>query len=461
MAEPIISVSGLRGIIGTELTPATIVRYISAFCTTLPPGPVVVSRDGRESGLMLKDAVISTLLGHGKTILDADVTATPTVGVLVRTLSATAGIQITASHNPRAYNGIKLFNQQGRVIPQGPGMLVRDAYLENKTAWKTIDEIGDYTAIESPHEGHLQRLCKIVDVEAIRRRKFKVLLDSNHGSGSGLGKALLERLGCELTVLGGLPNGQFAHAPEPIAQNLAGVADTVRSGGYDVGFCQDPDADRLAIIDASGNYIGEEYTAVLCMLNALEKRQLFLDKNPSVQIAGDLVINCASSSLSQHLAEKFGVRLFRSKVGEANVVDTMIQQQALYGGEGSGGPIDPRIGWVRDSFVAMASTLDLLARRQQSVADVVAELPKLSMVKDKIELGSLSPDTTVAAIQSQMSAPQVSTLDGLRLDWPDAWLLVRGSNTEPIIRFICEAESTARANALIEQAKAIVASQST
>jgi phosphomannomutase len=456
MSEPIISVSGLRGIIGTELTPATVVRYISAFCSTLPAGPVVVSRDGRESGMMLKHAAISTLLGHGKSILDADVTATPTVGVLVRALSATAGIQITASHNPRAYNGIKLFDQEGRVIPQVPGVAVRDAYLENRTAWKSIDGLGQYTAIENPHEGHLQKLCKIVDIEKIRRRKFKVLLDSNHGSGSTLGTILLERLGCEVTVLGATPDGQFAHPPEPVAQNLISVSEMVRQGSYDVGFCQDPDADRLAIIDANGHYIGEEFTAVLCMLNALEMRQNLLMNDANAKIPSDLVINCASSSMSQWLAGKFGVKLFRTKVGEANVVDAMINQRALYGGEGSGGPIDPRIGWVRDSFVGMASVLDLLARRGQGVSDIVNELPQMFMVKDKIELGDLSADHAVAAIQSRMAAPQISTLDGLRLDWPDAWLLIRGSNTEPIIRFICEAESLDRANELIDQAKKIV-----
>ncbi len=457
MAEPIISVSGLRGIIGSELTPSTVVRYVAAFCTTLPPGPIVISRDGRESGMMLKHAAIATLLAHGKTVLDADVTATPTVGVLVRSLAATAGIQITASHNPRPYNGIKLFNSDGRVIPQEPGMAVRDAYLANASNWKSVSELGLYETITEPHQGHLESLCKIVDLVAIRKRRFKVLLDSNHGSGAGLGRILLERLGCEVTVLGEEPNGQFAHPPEPILANLQSIAERVKSEAYDVGFCQDPDADRLAIIDNNGHYIGEEYTAVLCMLNALEHRQSYVQETGRNNVASSLVINCASSSMAQKLAERFNVQLFRTKVGEANVVDGMKQHTALYGGEGSGGPIDPRIGWVRDSFVGMASMLDLMARRDQSVSDIVSELPSFCMIKDKIDLGDISAISAAEAIRANLSAPETSTLDGLRLDWPDAWLLVRGSNTEPIIRFICEAESEARAQSLVDQAKAIVA----
>ncbi len=456
MSEPIISVSGLRGIIGSELTPSTVIRYISAFCSMLPPGPVVISRDGRESGMMLKQAAISTLIGHGKTVLDADVAATPTAALLVRMLSATAGIQITASHNPRAYNGIKLFNHEGRVIPQDAGVLVRDAYLQNKSAWKSIDGLGICESIQDPHQGHLDKIWKIVDGFRIGKRRFRVLLDSNHGSGAALGRLLLDRLNCDFTILGEEPTGKFKHPPEPLADNLQTISELVKKESYDIAFCQDPDADRLAIIDHQGNYIGEEYTAVLCMLNALEYRQSMISRNEKIVMPSALVTNCASSSMSEKLAERFGVSLHRTKVGEANVVDGMIEHQALYGGEGSGGPIDPRIGWVRDSFVGIASVLDLMARREQSIAEIVADLPKMVMIKDKIELGSISAQKAADAIQANLVAPSSSTLDGLRLDWPDAWLLVRGSNTEPIIRFICEAESKDRALALIDSAKSIV-----
>ncbi len=457
MAEPIISVSGLRGVIGSELSPATVVRYIAAYCTQLPSGPIVISRDGRESGMMLKHAAIATLLAHGKTVLDADVAATPTVGILVRTLSAMGGIQLTASHNPREYNGIKLFNSDGRIINHEAGNAVREAYIKSSADWKPIDAIGQLCMIDAPHEGHLQKILKVVNPYAIQSCKFRVLLDSNHGSGAALGRLLLERLGCEVTVLGEEADGKFEHPPEPIESNLASVAELVREGQFDIGFCQDPDADRLAIIDANGVYIGEEYSSVLCMLNALEQRAKYLEEHPdSKKTPSSLVINCASSSMSQKLAERFGVTLFRTKVGEANVVDGMIEHRALFGGEGSGGPIDPRIGWVRDSFVGMASVLDLMARRKQSIDKIVEELPRFSMIKDKIALQNLNVLQATDAIAKQMDADSVSTLDGLRLDWPNAWLLVRGSNTEPIVRFICEAEDESTAKALVARAKAIV-----
>ncbi len=460
MAEPIISVSGLRGVIGSELTPEVVMRYVAAFCTKLSPGPIILSRDGRESGLMLKAAVVATLIGHGKTVLDADIAATPTVGVLVRKLSAAGAIQLTASHNPRQYNGIKLFNRQGRVIGPDEGNAVRDAYVNGKNDWKPINQLGMVDTIELPHEGHINDIVKTVQTKAIRHRGFKVLLDSNHGSGSLMGRTLLESLGCEVTIIGESPDGKFEHSPEPTESNLQQIAAQVSRDSFDVAFCQDPDADRLAIIDANGRYIGEEYTAVLCMLNAMEIRQTANQQNPIPSNAPKLalVTNCASSTLNQDIADRFGATLWRTKVGEANVIDAMIEHSAVYGGEGSGGPIDPRIGWVRDSFVGMAATLDLMARREQPLSEIVDELPSYAMIKDKIELANVDVQVATRELHAKLSAPQVSTLDGLRLDWPDAWLLVRGSNTEPIVRLICEATTADAARTLIDRAKQIVAS---
>ncbi len=446
MPEPIISVSGLRGIIGSELTPLIATRYIAAFCSTLPRGVVVIGRDGRTSGPMLSQAISATLMGHGMNVLDADVISTPSLGVLVRAQQAVAGIQISASHNPPAYNGIKLFNQQGRVIPAANGTQVLTAYKSQQSRWESTEHVGTYNRAVDPHRPHFDSVLETVDQDRNKHRQFRVLLDSNHGAGALLGRSLLEKLGCHLTILGEQPTGRFAHAPEPLAPNLVTVSEAVKQGGFDIGFCQDPDADRLAVIDEKGRYIGEEFTSVLCVYHRLEEKP------------GPVVTNCASSSMTAWLAKKYDVPFRRSKVGEANVVDKMLSISAIYGGEGSGGPIDPRVGYVRDSFVGMAQILDLMAAQNLPISQIVAKLPQWAMIKDKMQFSDEQLKESIDVLQRSLQAPVVETEDGVRLDWPDRWLLLRGSNTEPIVRLIAEAPSEADAKELIDRAKSILAS---
>lgn len=444
MSEPIISISGLRGIVGSELTPETAVRFTSAFCTQAPDGPLVIARDGRKSGSMLCDAIAATITGHGRDCLDLDVASTPTVGAFVRAEKAMGAIQVSASHNPPAYNGMKLFSPEGRVLPSEPGTKVLQAYQNRLSAWKSTEFVGRRIRVADPHAFHLDLVLRTVDVDAIHRNHFRVLLDSNHGAGSLLGKRLLEALGCEVCILGDSPDGNFAHPPEPLAENLGAVSPLVADGKFDIGFCQDPDADRLAIIDDHGHFIGEEYTAVLCMMRALMTQK------------GPLVTNCASSNMTRWLAKQHHVAFHLSKVGEANVVDVMQQHHAIYGGEGSGGPIDPRVGYIRDSFVGIAQVLDLMATTQNSISQLVARLPKLIMIKDKMTLSKEKLNDSITRLQALMGAESISHQDGVRMDWDDAWLLLRGSNTEPIVRLIAEAKSEQRARSLIDQAKALI-----
>ncbi len=446
MPEPIISISGLRGVVGSELTPVVAARYVAAFCCQLPAGPIAVSRDGRESGSMLIDAIAAAILGHGRNCLDLGVASTPSLGTYIGKVGAAGGIQVSASHNPPQYNGMKLLNHEGRVIPAEPGQGVLRGYQESRTDWKPFDGIGIRVPVANHWEHHLELVLGTVDVEAIRKRRFGVLLDSNHGAGSLLGRPLLEALQCEVDFVGESPDGKFEHPPEPIAQNLESVADRVSSGKFDVGFCQDPDADRLAIIDERGTYIGEEYTAVLCAQRALMSR------------LGPIVTNCASSRMTQWLAETHGVPSHLSKVGEANVVDLMLQTGAIYGGEGSGGPIDPRVGLIRDSFVGIAQVLDLMCATQQTVSQLVESLPRMTMIKDKMGLSKDRLQASAAKLASTLEADSVRTDDGIRLDWADSWLLLRGSNTEPIVRIIAEAVEESRAKWLIAQAKETIAS---
>jgi phosphomannomutase len=437
MSEPIISVSGLRGIVGDSLTPEVAVRYVAAFASQLPPGPVVVARDGRPTGKMLAAAVHSALVASGRTVLGAGIAATPTVGVLVKTRNAAGGVQISASHNPPPYNGLKLFGGDGRVIPAGSGRDVLAAYRAGRTAWSAFDQIGRIEAIEDTTAEHLRLLMATIDAQAIRSHKFRVLLDSNAGAGSILGKRLLEMLGCQVTLLAGEPTGHFEHPPEPTSENLHSVCKKVVAARCQVGFCQDPDADRLAIIDENGRYLGEEYTLALCLDHVLSRRTGFQPVQPLAQRAG-IVTNCATSRMAQDLAKKYNVPFFRSAVGEANVVDEMLAREAVFGGEGNGGPIDPRVVLVRDSFVGMAQVLSAMAARQLPVSKLADELPRYEIRKTTVKLAPEKLPAAFNALEKDFADAAPDRLDGLRLDWPDRWLIVRGSNTEPIVRVIAE-----------------------
>ena len=446
MSELIISVSGLRGIIGETLTPEVATRFVAAFATKLPAGPIVIGRDGRNSGPMLSRAITAALTASGRDIIDADVVATPTIGVLVRELNAAGAVQISASHNPPPYNGIKLFGPAGRVLDAVTGSAIRDAYFAEQADWAPFDQLGSIANCEDPHLAHLEKVLATVDVAAIARAKHRVLLDSNHGAGGLLGKRLLEKLGCDVVLLGEVPDGQFAHVPEPTAENLQGVAEIVRANGCGVGFCQDPDADRLALVDGAGRYIGEEYTLALCVQRAMAHSET----------RGPIVINGATSGMSESLAQQAGVVSFRSAVGEANVADMMIAQQATYGGEGNGGPIDPRVGYVRDSFVGMAQVLDLMTSSGKSLAELANALPEFHIVKSVAQItGDQLPALLDALIHAHPEA-NATTGDGLRLAWQDKWLLVRGSNTEPIVRLIAEAQTHAEAQDLCDRAAALI-----
>ncbi|WP_428308718.1 phosphoglucosamine mutase [Lacipirellula sp.] len=444
-AELIISVSGLRGIVDETLTDDVARRYAAAFAAELPAGAVVIGRDGRASGARFARVIGETLasLGDGREVIDAGAAATPTVGVLVRDLRAAGGVQISASHNPPEYNGIKLFSSAGRVIPAAAGQRVLDRYRAVAAGQRPA---GATTATVSPlpntTSAHLQLIEQICDVARIRSKRFRVLLDANHGSGSVLGKVLLEHLGCETIILGPTPDGAFAHTPEPTEANLAGVLKDVVERRAAIGFCQDPDADRLAIIDERGRYIGEEKTPALCVDHVLRSG-----------LRGPIVTNCSTSRMSEDLAAKYGVPFFRSKVGEANVVDKMLEVGALLGAEGNGGIIDPRVGLVRDSFVGMALVLDAMAARDLPVSTLADELPAYAIHKSTIAVPNAAIPAALEKLATVFPNATADRLDGLRLDWPNgAWLLVRPSNTEPIVRAIAEAPTIEEARELCERA---------
>jgi phosphomannomutase len=452
----ILSISGLRGVIGDGLDPQFLVEFAMAIGTLADGGSVVLSRDGRSTGEMVRHAVISGLIATGCKVLDAGIATTPTCGVLVRHHHAAAGLQITASHNPIQWNGLKPFSRAGAVLNAAQGEeLLR---ILNDKSFRLVgwEKLGSVEVLDNAAAPHIERVLSLVDVPAIRSRRFKVVLDCNHGSGGVATPQLLNALGCEVTVLGGTPDGCFEHVPEPIAANLTGLCDVVKQLGADVGFAQDPDADRLAIVDETGRYIGEELTLALCADFVLATRK------------GPFVVNGSTSRVTADIAAKHGCPFFRSHVGEANVVTKMNDVGAVFGGEGNGGVIDPQVGFVRDSFASMAYVLNGLTRGSEVAGTLrvpansvrlsawADSLPQYTIVKDKLECPRERVGAACTALQSAFGDATAQDGDGLRLDWPDRWVQVRASNTEPIIRVIAEAPSNEAAHSLCSQAVAIV-----
>lgn len=436
----IASISGLRGIVGNGLDPATAVEFAAAYASGCGPGPIVVGHDGRASAPVFVHAVLAGVTATGRDALLAGPVATPTMGRLIRDLGASGAIQISASHNPPEYNGLKFFQPEGMVLGPEAGRAILVRVGRREFAWAAWDALGRVQELPGPDANHLQSILNVVDVERIRSRSFGVVLDSCHGAGGRLGASLLSSLGCRASVVGAEPDGRYDHPPEPTESNLRNLTERVRQEGVHVGFAQDPDADRLAIVDENGRYIGEELTLALAV-----KRRL-------AQAQGPVVINLSTSRVIEDVAREHGCPLHRTPVGEIHVVEKMREVGAVLGGEGNGGVIDPRIGFVRDSFVAMALVLDLMAETGRSLSSLVDELPRYAMIKSRYPVGRDSPPTEEVFDRIALSFPgaQADRRDGLRLDWSDGWLHIRASNTEPLVRVIAEARDEARARELVD-----------
>ncbi len=447
MAVPsdlIVSVSGVRGIVGAGLTPEVVARFAAAFGSTVAGKRVVLSRDGRPSGEMLRHAVLAGLFGAGCTVDDIGIVPTPTCGFAVRQLSAAGGIQITASHNPAPWNGLKMFGHDGAVLPADAGAVIRGLYESGAFARSTWDGIGSVSVPPDTGTDHLRAVLDTISVAAVAGQRFRVFLDANAGAGGPLGTRLLSDLGCDTIQYACEPTGEFAHEPEPIPANLGDVAPWVKQHECAIGFVLDPDSDRLALIDETGTCVSEECTLALAVKYHLRQRP------------GAVVVNMSTSRMNEDIASAAGCSFFRSAVGEANVVSLMRGTNAVIGGEGNGGVIDPRVGWVRDPFVGMAFVLSLMAEERKPISQLVAELPRYAMLKTKFAVPREKLAGAFAALEARWADVRINRDDGLRIDGPDWWLHVRGSNTEPVVRVIAEAPTSARAEALCAAARAIV-----
>ncbi len=393
----------------------------------------------------MRDAVVEMLTRCGCSVIDLGVVTTPGTALMVRKHRAAGGLVITASHNPGQWNGLKVLTPEGVAPPLEEARQIWAVRDSGEFNFVSAHQFGQVTEDSTTHEKHVAAVLDLVDSDGIAGRKFKVVLDSVNGAGCAAGRTLLETLGCKVAHLNGEPTGDFAHPPEPLAENLSELCERVRREDADIGFAQDPDGDRSAIVDENGTYIGEEYTL------ALAAKYMFA-KHP-----GPAAANLSTSRMIDDLAKQAGgpCVVHRTAVGEANVVAGMNRHNCVLGGEGNGGVIDPRVVPVRDSLVAMALVLQLLADEQQPISRIVAAMPHYTMIKQKFECSKEKVAMVLEAVKSRFAHERINDLDGIRIDWTDGWVHVRGSNTEPIIRIIAEATHRQTAESLVHRIRQI------
>lgn len=443
------SISGIRGTIGGKvddnLTPIDIVKFTSAFGYWLQKTEnrknltLVIGRDARISGKMVNSLVTATLQGLGINVIDLGLSTTPTVEVMVPELNTDGGIILTASHNPKQWNALKLLNRKGEFISGEDGTEVLKIAETADFNFAEVDELGTYTTQEDGFDIHIQKILDLpmVDAEAIKQKKFKIVVDAVNSTGGIAVPMLLEKLGCEVVELYCEPNGHFPHNPEPLKEHLGDICELVKSEKADMGIVVDPDVDRLALVDENGDLFGEEYTLVAVA-------DYILKNKPGVAVS-----NLSSSRALRDVATRHESTYFASAVGEVNVVNLMKEKNAVIGGEGNGGIIYPELHYGRDSLVGIALFLSHLALENKTVSELRASYPDYFMDKKKIEL---TPDIDVDGILTKMKDlypnDEVSTVDGVKIDFKENWVHLRKSNTEPIIRIYTEAFSQTEADGL-------------
>jgi phosphomannomutase len=448
-----IGVSGLRGTVGATLSPIVINQMASAFAAWLKQSPpvngthhrVVLGRDSRPSGTWVVSSIISALVASGIEVIDLDIVSTPGVAMMVKHLSADAGIVATASHNPIQWNGLKFLSSNSVALPPAQADQLISLYNKSATSYVPVQQLIPPKKNTETHAYHVKRVLDYVDTLGISTKRFKVVLDSVNGAGCVSAATLLSKLGCQLIHIHNTPNGLFPHEPEPTAANLTGLADEVKRQHAHVGFAQDPDADRLAIVDELGHYIGEEYSLALCARYILSKRP-----------GGSIAANLSTSRMIDDIAAKYNGTVLRTPVGEANVVQAMLQHNATIGGEGNGGVIDTRIVPGRDSLVGIAYILALMADTGKTISQLVADFPRYQIIKSKFECRRDDANRAVEAIKKEFAAEKVDTQDGIRIDWPNSWVHARPSNTEPIMRIIAEAPDQQTAESKIAAVQSVV-----
>lgn len=443
------SISGIRGTIGGQagdtLNPLDIVKFTSAYATFIrrsgqcESNKIVVGRDARISGSMVRQVVCGTLMGMGYDVIDIGLATTPTTELAVRMSGAEGGIIITASHNPRHWNALKLLNHEGEFLTAADGQAVLEIAEREDFSYADVDHLGSYTLDDSYDQRHIDSVLalSLVDVEAVKKARFRVVVDAINSVGALILPGLLRALGVEYTLLNGEPNGDFAHNPEPLEKNLSGIMTEMSKGGYDLGIVVDPDVDRLAFIQEDGKMFGEEYTLV-------SVADYVLSHTP-----GNTVSNLSSTRALRDVTQRHGGEYFAAAVGEVNVTTKMKAVGAIIGGEGNGGVIYPESHYGRDALVGIALFLSSLAQKGCKASELRATFPNYYIAKNRIDLTpSTDVDAILRKVKEMYSDEQVTDIDGVKIDFPDKWVHLRKSNTEPIIRVYSEAATMEEADAL-------------
>ena len=455
------SISGIRGTIGGRtgdtLNPLDIVKFTTAYAQFIGGKKIVVGRDGRISGLMVRNVVVGTLMGMGYDVIDIGYATTPTTELAVRMAGADGGIIITASHNPRQWNALKLLNSEGEFLTAADGAEVLRMAEAEDFNYAEVDNLGTCTIDDTYNQRHIDSVLalKLVDREAIAKRKFRVCADTINSVGGIILPELFKALGVDFEILNGECTGDFAHNPEPLEKNLHGIMDKMKQGGFDLGIVVDPDVDRLAFICEDGTMFGEEYTLVSVADYVLSNTQHL---SPNTLLA--TVSNLSSTRALRDVTEKHGGKYTAAAVGEVNVTTKMKEVGAVIGGEGNGGVIYPESHYGRDALVGIALFLSSLAQKGCKVSELRASFPDYQIAKNRIDL---TPETDVDAILvkvkemfAQDNSAVVNDIDGVKIDFPDRWVHLRKSNTEPIIRVYSEAQTMEQADDLGKQLMQVV-----
>ncbi len=437
-----ISVAGVRGIVGESLTPPVLANFAAAFAAELPPGPVVVGRDARISGPMVHRAVAAGLMATGRDVIDLGLATTPTTQIAVEQLHAAGGIILTASHNPAPWNALKFLSARGEFLDAEAGGAVRTRYESGAMAWVTFDRLGREREERGALQWHLDRVLAydVLDVPAIRSRRLKVAVDGCASVGGLAVPALLRALGAEVFELDCEPNGGFTRELEPLPEHLGALGRVTRERGADFGVALDPDADRAAFVDHEGRPLGEEYTVALGTACVLAKHR------------GPVVTNLSTSRILDAVCRAAGVALHRTPVGEAHVVAGLRAHHAVAGGEGNGGMIVPAIHFGRDGLVATALVAQRMSVERRSLRELADALPTLAMIKTKLARPEEAWAKSAARLKSAFDGMSADESDGLRFSRDDEWVHVRPSGTEPVVRVIAESPEEPRTRELVERA---------
>lgn len=442
-----VSISGIRGIFGTDLTPQNLALYASAFGTWLQGGTVVLGRDSRVTGELCERTVTAALQAVGCDVIQVGIVPTPTVAMGVLRHKTAGGIIISASHNPAEWNALKLLNGKSEFLDASQGDQVIRIARNHNARYVGYQGIGRVFFDQTLIERHIDAILELpyIDAGLIAGAGFHVALDAVNGAGSHAVPRLLERLGvAKITRLHCVPDGLFPHDPEPLPEHLSEICERVTDSASDIGFVTDPDADRLSIVGEDGNLLGEEYTQALAF-------DFMLEKKP-----GPVATNLSSSRVTDDIAAKHGQTCHRAAVGEINVVKEMQRVGAVIGGEGNGGVINPDLHYGRDALVGIAMVLQHLAETGKTAAQIRSEMPDYVITKTKVDIGDLNPDAILSSVAESYASEKIDTTDGVKIDFSDGWVHLRKSNTEPIIRIYAEAKNAQKAAELAGSIKARV-----